>query len=257
MLHILKKLFTRTKKKKTLADFCIPKNLDKSREVESPCGRYRLRIESFKTGKGTWNYTKGTIFSNKTKKQIAAVHRNYSGFTYSWVAQEDKVYLLTGEHYQGQTVVDCQTGEVWTTNPKDTDGWCWVSHEPSPNGKIIAVNGCYWACPYHWRFFDFSDPSVTPLPEIDCEYLDHYEGDWLEDTVFVNRELGRFCPESGVEEYDLDYEECKRLRELAKEKGDEAVWRMECIGEKIARLVDGKFEVETTIEIPDDDEEDD
>ena len=29
----------------------------------------------------------------------------------------------------------------------------------SPDGHTLAVDGCHWACPYEYRFFDFTDPA--------------------------------------------------------------------------------------------------
>jgi hypothetical protein len=255
MLRLLKKLFT--KKKKTTADLAIPKNLDTTRETESPCGRYRTRIDSFKTGSGTWNITRGTVLRNSDDQVIAVVHRNYSSFTHSWVGQGEKTYLLTGEHYQGQTVVDCETGEVSTTNPDETDGWCWAEHKPSPNGKIVAVCGCYWGCPYHWQLFDFSNPTATPLPEIKCEYLEHQDGEWIDNETFVNREFERYSKETGESEEDMGWEEYMRHQTLSKEIGEETTWTRKCIGEKFARLKNGAFEIEETIVLPDEDDEDD
>lgn len=254
MLGLLKKLFP--KRKKTIADYCKPKHLDTTREELSPCGRYRLQIDSFKTGKGTWNYTRGTVFNTETGEKIATVHRNYSHFVFSWVQQEDKTYLLTGESYQGHTVVDCQTGEV---RSGDTDfGWCMASHLPSEDGKVIAVEGCYWGGPYEWRLYDFSDPSTVPLKQIEFDgYLDHFEGKWLDNHTFVNREYGNFCLETGIEQYELPWKEEKRLRDLAKEIGEDKVWRKEVIGERFVRFQDGKWFFEETITIPEDDEEED
>jgi hypothetical protein len=45
-----------------------------------------------------------------------------------------------------------------------------VAVYPSPDGLVLAVDGCYWACPYEIVFFDFANPASLPLPEIDrCE----------------------------------------------------------------------------------------
>jgi hypothetical protein len=45
---------------------------------------------------------------------------------------------------------------------------------PSPDGLTLAVEGCYWACPYDLVFYNFSDPTKLPLPELTRieEYLD-------------------------------------------------------------------------------------
>jgi len=35
-----------------------------------------------------------------------------------------------------------------------------------PDGKTLATIGCYWACPFVTKVFDFSNPMVLPLTEI-------------------------------------------------------------------------------------------
>lgn len=45
-------------------------------------------------------------------------------------------------------------------------GFCWANVLPSPDGMTLAVEGCYWACPYDLVFYDFSQPDCLPLPEL-------------------------------------------------------------------------------------------
>ena len=37
--------------------------------------------------------------------------------------------------------------------------FCWAQCYLSPDGSTLAVDGCVWAGPYEFRFFDFTDPS--------------------------------------------------------------------------------------------------
>ncbi|MHC4478215.1 MAG: hypothetical protein ACYTEL_21465 [Planctomycetota bacterium] len=55
---------------------------------------------------------------------------------------------------------------------------------------MLAVDGCYWACPYDLVFYDFRNPDILPLDEIkriasldDCER-------WKDNDTFVmSREI--------------------------------------------------------------------
>jgi hypothetical protein len=52
--------------------------------------------------------------------------------------------------------------------------------KPSPNGKTLAVDGCYWACEGELVLFDFSNPLRSPLPE--KERHEHLKslGNWID-----------------------------------------------------------------------------
>ncbi len=138
-------------------------------EFVSPSGNFRLTIDSYSTGKNTWAYTRGRVRPVGSRKLIADIKRNFSHFWYSWIRHSNgNEYLLCGEDYQGQTVVNLTRG---TTNNFFPDsgyeghGFCWTAAFPSPDSKIIAVDGCYWACPYEIVFFDFTNPDELPYKE--------------------------------------------------------------------------------------------
>jgi hypothetical protein len=37
--------------------------------------------------------------------------------------------------------------------------FCWAAAFVSADGSTLAIDGCRWACPYEYRFFDFTDAS--------------------------------------------------------------------------------------------------
>lgn len=77
--------------------------------------------------------------------------------------------MLCGEDYQGYSVIQCKSGRVEIYFPDegfDGGGFCWAAVHPSPDGLTLAVEGCYWACPYEIVFYDFTDPMVLPLKEL-------------------------------------------------------------------------------------------
>lgn len=148
--------------------FYNKKNLEKTEVEESPCGKYELTIESFKTGKGTWNYTRGTVRNKATEDVIAVVDRNYHSFWRCWADNhpDGHDYLLCGENYQGQTIIRLDDPERIDYLPKSAEkgvGFCWADVQVSPDKTIIAVEGCYWACPYEVRFYDFTEPMKHPV----------------------------------------------------------------------------------------------
>ena len=47
-------------------------------------------------------------------------------------------------------------------NKGETFIWC-ILHYCETN-NVLAVDGCYWACPYDFEFYDFTNPMEVPLP---------------------------------------------------------------------------------------------
>lgn len=140
-------------------------------------GRYELHISRHSTGKNTWNYSKGRIY--RDGQLIETVYRNYGAFPHLFIEQHQNGhdYLLCGEDYQGQTVIELDTGrrrDSMSNGSEKGHGFCWADYRYDKVSSIITVDGCYWACPYEYKFFDFSDPMERGWPEIECEggYID-------------------------------------------------------------------------------------
>jgi hypothetical protein len=49
---------------------------------------------------------------------------------------------------------------------------------------VLAVDGCYWACPYDLVFYDFREPDILPFPEMQrFDNLSDSNG-WLDNETF-------------------------------------------------------------------------
>lgn len=160
----------------------------------SPSGRYSLLIRSYSTKQGAWSYTRGSVVDLRTDKLVADVKRCYSSFLYAFVTKGDVEYLVTGRSYMGQTIVNLSTSEEWNDpvfSRKPDEGekgdplfgnyegyeFCWAEITPFEDANTLFVEGCHWACPYEYRFYDFTDPSKgwselkVVGSELDIEYL--------------------------------------------------------------------------------------
>lgn len=136
-----------------------------TKEITSPSGKYKLVISQFKTKEGCWEVTQGLVFSNN--QLISEIQRNYSHFPFAFVEDHPNGndYLICGEDYQGQTIVELNTGVKKSIIPNSAIcgfGFCWSGIVPSPDKTMLAVTGCHWACPYEARIYDFSDPMNMP-----------------------------------------------------------------------------------------------
>ncbi|WP_437737405.1 hypothetical protein [Sorangium sp. So ce1335] len=157
------------------AAFFRPENEEEGSRCESssPTGKYRLVVSSYSTGKGTWDYTQGEVYRTGAADPIAVVQRNFGLFPFLFVEAHPNGhdYLVCGEDYQGQTVVELDTGKRRDHLPDEARegvGFCWVDMRFVPSAAMLVVEGCIWACPYEFRFFDFSDP-MSGWPEIEAD----------------------------------------------------------------------------------------
>jgi hypothetical protein len=153
-----------------ISKYFKPKNAGEIFEDNlSPDGKYRLVITPYATRKGCWNYSQGLIYKVGKDQLLFEVQRNYSRFPYTWIDHPNgHQYLICGGDYQGQTVLELDTGERLDFLPpeaKDGVGFCWAVTRFDTTSKILVVCGCVWACPYEFRFYDFSDP-MNGWPEI-------------------------------------------------------------------------------------------
>jgi len=136
----------------------------------SPSGEYSLEVSVYSSGPRTWDYSRGVVRRTSDHAVVADVKRNYGSFWHAWVSHPNgNEYLLCGEDYQGYNVIELQSGQNRVHFPAEAyngTGFCWVVVHPSPDGLTLAVDGCYWACPYELVFFDFAEPMALPLKEL-------------------------------------------------------------------------------------------
>ena len=144
----------------------VKENLLKTREHLSPSGKYKLVIETFKTGPQTWNYTKGSVYSTHTNDFCGSIERNYPHFPFLFFFKDNKEYLVSGKSYLSQSIINCQTGHTYESQEKK-DNFCW-SQMWQVDENTICVCGCFWGGPYIYSFYDFSDISLG-WPELEIK----------------------------------------------------------------------------------------
>jgi len=212
-----------------LDEIFSPKNaqLDNVREYRSESDKYRLIVTPFATKKGCWNYTRGVVFEGRRK--IAEVRRNYSAFEYAFIEghKNGHDYLVCGEDYQGQTVIELDTGKRVDFVPHAIDaghGFCWVKVTPSPDGTILAVEGCIWACPYEVLIVDFRNPMEPPWAELHRESrYEEFLGWKDENTCSIGIEY-EARKSDGKPENELTDEELEEMDRLEAESSYGDVW---------------------------------
>lgn len=160
------------------------------------------RLREFPEGWSVWT----SFYTGLGKYQIrGARHRLMDageGTVYTWdnlnfdgelcdlaAHANGKHYLIFREDLYGYSVLEIETGQAihyvpeksWPLEEKPArETFIWTGAAYDPRTNLLAVSGCYWACPNGTLLLDFSDP----LEEQDC-------GVWLDihDVVDPNYDL--------------------------------------------------------------------
>lgn len=177
---------------------------DRTTYHASYSGNYVLTVETFQGF-----LSRGTVKA-KSGRTIAVVDRNYSLFMHAFVEHHDDGhdYLICGENCYGQTIIQLDTGKRVDFVPKDNPrGFAWTFVNPSPDGKLLAVESGCWSSPYEMVFFDFSKPMMLPYPELgridDCDEFK----EWVDVAEASFDRLHRFSIKFGKREEDLTPEQ--------------------------------------------------
>jgi hypothetical protein len=152
----------------------------------SPSKKFRADTTNCYTKNANGSYTFVEIYEQVQNQKILDFFTNEDRFLHGWGAANDIEYLITAEDiYGSQTIVDLTNRTFYGYSP-DESGFIMTDFHLSPNGKILATIGCYWACPFVIKFFDFTNPTKLPLREItEIELLGNDENivGWLDDET--------------------------------------------------------------------------
>jgi hypothetical protein len=193
-------------KRARVEQFFVPENRMAETAVvtTSPCGKYTLEACQYRTRSEYRKYTRGVVSTKDG--QIADIKRNYSSFWHAWAYHPKGEYLLCGEDYQGQSIVNLQTEKITTYFPDagfNGSGFCWAAAWPSANSAILAVHGCVWGGPYDVRFYDFSSPEEFPYTQLAWVAADKAAG-WQGDTFVYSIQV----PKAVQPPEDSDEDDC-------------------------------------------------
>jgi dipeptidyl aminopeptidase/acylaminoacyl peptidase len=132
----------------------------------SPCNKFRLETTNFWLKDPNRDLTKVEVYDQNSNTKILDFFVNESRFFYGWLTKNNIDYLVCAEDiFGGQTVVDLTNKKIVGFSPNE-DGFIWTDFHLSPDGNTLATIGCYWACPYVIKLFDFKNTMNLPLTEI-------------------------------------------------------------------------------------------
>jgi len=185
-----------SERRKQIEQFFVPENIKRDSGVVdiSPSGKFRIEIHRYATLPNRWDYSRGLVTDTSSGNLVADIKRNHGHFWHTGVQHPNgNEYLLCGEDYQGYSTLNLTTGKYQLYFPEagyKGFGFCWVQVHPSPDGLVLAVDGCYWACPYELVIFDIHNPENLPYPELArFEELHSCDG-WVDnETISLSREV--------------------------------------------------------------------
>ncbi len=144
----------------------------------SPNEKYRLETSNYWQSKEdvNWDVTKVEIFDNHTNEKLFEFFGNDGRFFHDWITKNGIDYLICAEDlFGGQTVIDLTNRQMESFSP-DEEGFIWTNFQLSPDGNKLATIGCYWACPYVIKVYDFKTPMELPLLELmELDLVDNSE----------------------------------------------------------------------------------
>lgn len=149
----------------------------KSEEVPLTDGKHILRIsyfndESCEYSKYQVQTSETEVFDNNFNKVAEFRNINHSVNFYSVVEHSNgKNYLIFSIDLYGYSVMNLENYHVYNFVPEESfkgevETFIWTDVCYSKKNNIIAVDGCYWACPSSAEFFDFSTPENLPYEKI-------------------------------------------------------------------------------------------
>lgn len=96
--------------------------------------------------------------------------------------QNGSYYILLRTELYGYSLLDLNSLKVQHYIPdgrlSGKESFIWLNAVYCKNNSLLAVEGCYWACPGSILIVDLSQPEIMPFQEYDLmDVVDNYEGD--------------------------------------------------------------------------------
>lgn len=153
-------------------------------------------------------------------KKISVIHRNSSVFPFTWCMNhpDGHDYLVSGEDYQGQTVIQLDTGrrvDYIEEDAKEGLSFSWSNYWVDSTKSVIAVEGVVKTRKddimdyQEMRFYDFTSPMEMPYLEIGerlTSYYDECHG-WSDDGYITVVNFEECRKKDGVRVSSLDRKE--------------------------------------------------
>ncbi|UTC66793.1 MULTISPECIES: hypothetical protein [unclassified Treponema] len=157
---------------------------------------YKIHVHHYSGSIGEYHYRGAECFLYAGDVLYTKWHCfNDSSVFYQLISHKNgKEYLIFRQDLYGYSVLDMESGEIMQFFPEcsfegvETFIWTKVHYHPANN--VLAVEGCYWACPYGVQLFDFENPMSENPKFVDI--ISCLDGDYdvYDELKFLKWEKG-------------------------------------------------------------------
>lgn len=140
---------------------------------------YSCFVTSYKFSEKAWAYLKVRIITPEGNE--VEFYRNYPSLPYLFLTHNGMDYMITGEDYQGYTVVNLTKATVRTIlHPGHEKGWGWcpVSFiDYDETDSLLTVEGCYWGAEFEYRKYIVEDFDTFNFDQFETEAEEYNDDD--------------------------------------------------------------------------------
>jgi hypothetical protein len=166
----------------------------------SPDNKYFFKSSYYRQtdNNRNWNVSKIEIFQADNNERIFEFIRNDDSLFHGWLTVNNKSYLLLSEDLEGKSIFDLPNRKFYSYSFED-DKFIWCKYYPSPDGRRLAIVGCYWACPYEIIVFDTSAPTSYPYKELYRQDTFQEKLEWLDNDSLKITDNNNNCKTVTIE----------------------------------------------------------
>ena len=147
------------------------------------------------------------VIRNKQREAVLEVKALYDNQLVSLVKHRNgRDYIVYRKDLYGYSVFDVTEGKSADYIPRESfkgggETFIWTQADYYPVNNLLVVSRCYWACPYGYEFYDFSNPLELPL-RLYCDTctLEQEQGFITDDMIPVKVRDDGMCVLAGEDE---------------------------------------------------------
>jgi hypothetical protein len=136
----------------------------------SPCGQFEMAYLVCQTQAIPWPEAGVCEITRLADNQIVArlFRDHHTPPQYVWLSRNPGPILIWASTYcYGYEVVDFGRHELHHIEENPGEDFIWTGVSLSPDQQLLAIEGCYWACPYQIRILDVRECSRgLAFPEV-------------------------------------------------------------------------------------------
>lgn len=165
-------------------------------EVKGKSADYKIKVYLYSAKIGEYHYRGNKCFLYKDDVLYTKWYCfNDSSVFYQLISHKNGIeYLIFRQDLYGYSVLDMESGEIMQFFPECSfDGvetFIWTEVHYNPENNVLAVEGCYWACPCGVQLFGFENPMSDKPKFVDI--ISCLDGDYdvYDELTFIRWEEG-------------------------------------------------------------------